>query len=61
MEEDEINKNIPIRDLIETNIIVEFEIQDGLLHEKETMYFKPKILIKDKQENLKIIQLGIIL
>ena len=32
---------------IETNVIVEFEIQDGLVHEKEVMYFKPKILIKD--------------
>ena len=52
MEEDEMNKNIPFRDLIETNVIVEFEIQDGLLHEKEVMYFKPKILIKDMIEKV---------
>ena len=52
MEEEETNKNIPFRDLIETNIIIEFEIQDGLIHEQETMYFKPKILIKDMIEKV---------
>ena len=52
MEEDENNKNIPFKELIETNIIIEFEIQDSLVHESETMYFKPKILIKDMIEKI---------
>ena len=52
MEEEETKQNIPFRDLIETNIIIEFEIQDGLVHEQEVMYFKPKILIKDMIEKV---------
>ena len=52
MEEETPNKNIPFRDLIETNIIIEFEIQNGLIHESEVMYFKPKILIKDMIEKI---------
>ena len=53
MEENENNKNIPFKELIEVNIIIEFEIQEGLVHESETMYFKPQILIKDMIEKIK--------
>ena len=54
MEEEEIQikTNIPFKDLIETTIIIEFEIQDGLVYEQEVMYFKPKILIKDMIEKI---------
>ena len=47
MEDDSNNKNIPFKDLIEANIIVEFEIQDGIIHDQEIMYFKPKIVVRD--------------
>ena len=54
MEEQDIQMktNIPFRDLIETNIIIEFEVQNGLIHEQAKMYFKPKILIKDMIEKI---------
>ena len=54
MEEEDIQikTNIPFKDLIETTIIIEFEIQDGLVYEQEVMYFKPKILIKDMIEKI---------
>ena len=54
MEEETPNKNIPFSDLREVNIIIEFEIQSGLIHENEVMYFKPKILIKDMIEKIVI-------
>ena len=50
--EEEKNNNIPFKDLKETNIIVEFELHEGLVHENEVMYFKPKILIKDMIEKI---------
>ena len=54
MEEEDIQikANIPFKELIETTIIIEFEIQDGLVYEQEVMYFKPKILIKDMIEKI---------
>ena len=46
------NNNINFKDLKETNIIIEFELQNGLVYENELMYFKPKILIKDMLEKI---------
>ena len=50
--EEENNKNISFKDLIETNIIVEFQIQDGLVHEQAPMFFRTNILIKDMIEKI---------
>ncbi len=52
-EEDEnTDNNINFKYLKETNIIIEFELQNGLVYENELMYFKPKILIKDMLEKI---------
>ena len=47
MIEEEESPNISLSNLTEVKIIVEFEIQDGLIHEEAQMQFKPDILIKD--------------
>ena len=52
IEEEETPPDISLRNLIETKIIVEFEIQDGLVHEEAQMQFKPDILIKDMIEKI---------
>ena len=52
MIEEEETPNLSLRNLIETKIIVEFEIQDGLIHEEAQMQFKPDILIKDMIEKI---------
>ena len=52
MMDEEETPNISLSNLIETKIIVEFEIQDGLVHEEAQMQFKPDILIKDMIEKI---------
>ena len=52
IEEEETPPDISLRNLIETKIIVEFEIQDGLVHEEAQMQFKPDILVKDMIEKI---------
>ena len=52
IEEEETPPDISLRNLLETKIIVEFEIQDGLVHEEAQMQFKPDILIKDMIEKI---------
>ena len=52
MIEEEETPNLSLRNLIETKIIVEFEIQDGLIHEEAQMQFKPDILLKDMIEKI---------
>ena len=49
---EEENQNVSLSNLIETNIIVEFEVQDGIIHEQAQMQFKPNILIKDMIEKI---------
>ena len=51
-EETSTPPEISLRNLIETKIIVEFEIQDGLVHEEAQMQFKPDILVKDMIEKI---------
>ena len=49
---DEEEPNISLSNSTEVKIIVEFEIQDGLIHEEAQMQFKPDILIKDMIEKI---------
>ena len=49
---DEEEPNISLSNLTEVKIIVEFEIQDGLIHEEAQMQFKPDILLKDMIEKI---------
>ena len=52
MIDEEESPNISLSNLTEVKIIVEFEIQDGLIHEEAQMQFKPDILIKDMIEKI---------
>ena len=49
---EEETPSVSLGNLIEANVIIEFEIQDGIIHEQAQMQFKPNILIKDMIEKI---------
>ena len=52
MMNEEETPSVSLGNLIEANVIIEFEIQDGIIHEQAQMQFKPNILIKDMIEKI---------
>ena len=52
MMNEEETPSVSLGNLIEANVIIEFEIQDGIIHEQAQMQFKPNILIKDMLEKI---------